>query len=103
VGVQGYSFKVVTNLVPPEEAAGLQLSNRSDRLDLLATLKSQAEAAEAIEADANDDGLPAKPQFFRKKGTLAAVSGGQGLLYKEFSTRTKGPSVRKLVMQRRAA
>lgn len=92
--------------MPPEEAAALQLSTRGERLDLLATLQSQAEAREGIEADANDDGLPAKPVFYRKKGTLAAVSGGRGLTYKEFSTappRPKGPSVRKLVQQRRAS
>lgn len=104
--LQGYSFKVVTNLVSPDVGATLQLATRSERLDLLATLRSHAEAAEGVEAGANDDGLPSKPVVRRKTGTLAAMSGADGLVYSEFSTaaaKPKGLTVRKLVTQRRAA
>ena len=62
LSVQGYSFKVVSakHLVSEADAAVLQLSTRKERLDLLAKLKSHAEAAEGVEKDANDDGLPTK-------------------------------------------
>ena len=101
--LQGYSFKVVTNLVGPDVAPSLQLSQRNDRLNLLAKLKSHAEAAEGIEKDADDDGLPKKAAvaISRKTGTLAALSGADAE-YREFATgagaaKLKGPSIRKLV------
>ena len=110
--LQGYSFKVVTDLVPPETAQKQQLADRSSRLDLLAKLRSHAEAAEGVEKDDDEDGVPGKKPpgagFRRRVGTLAEVSGADAL-YKEFSTaagaaaRAKGASIRKLVNRRRAA
>jgi hypothetical protein len=73
--VQGYSFKVVSNLVGAAERAQLQLSSRKERLDLLAKLKSHAEAAEGVEKDADADGLPAKaPMHVRNCRPRALLS-----------------------------
>jgi hypothetical protein len=108
--IQGYSFKVVTDLVGADIAPTLQLSSRNERLDLLAKLKSHAEAGEGIEKDADEDGLPHRKgvAIHRRAGTLASMSGADAL-YHEFPTvrggagKPKGANIRKLVSKRRAA
>jgi DNA excision repair protein ERCC-3 len=101
--LQGYSFKVVTNLLGggAAEEQGLALRTREERLNLLAKLRS-AEAAEGLEKDANDDGLPGVA-VKRRKRTMADLTGADAT-YREFSTQPKkkpGNTLRKIVNRRR--
>jgi hypothetical protein len=100
---QGYSFKVVTQLVDDADAT-LQLSRRDERTALLAKLHAALAANEAeggVEADADGDGLgTAKPAAVRrKKGTLADLSGADAY-YREIDARPQkrsGGNLRKIV------
>jgi hypothetical protein len=72
---QGYSFKVITNLLKPTAAAEhkLLLSTHKERLDLLAKLRT-AEVGEGLEKDANDDGIPTV-KVKRRKRAMADMTG----------------------------
>ena len=104
--VQGYSFKVLTDLLEDDRGQGaLQLQDRDSRLALLAKLKS-SEAAVGIEKDANDDGLPGKASVRRRKRAIADITGADAT-YREGAAKKRKPgsggNLRKLVNRRRAA
>lgn len=104
--MQGYSFKVLTNLLGDDRGAGsaLQLQDRDSRLALLAKLKS-SEAAAGIEKDANDDGLPGKASVRRRKRAIADITGADAT-YREGEAKKRkasGANLRKIVNRRRAA
>jgi hypothetical protein len=97
----------VTNLLGSgrAEEAGLQLATQGERLNLLAKLRS-ADAGEGVEADADEDGIPTKGMTVRRRKRALEDLSGADALYKEFRSgakRSRGPSIRKLVNQRRIA
>ena len=101
--LQGYSFRVVTDLITPEKVAAnhLAMVTHQERLDLLAKLRS-SEAGDALEGDANDDGIPGGVKVKRRKRAFADMTGADAT-YKEYSTKKKtGDSLRKIVNSRRA-
>ncbi|KAK9809097.1 hypothetical protein WJX72_009334 [[Myrmecia] bisecta] len=84
---QGYSFKVVTNLLDNAEGQQLQLSKQEDQLDLLARVLSAGEDEAGEErVDDADDVATKKLVARRTVGSMAALSGAQGLTYMEFSS-----------------
>ncbi len=96
---QGYSYKVVPSLLDaadPGAAAQLPLGSLQERLDLLAAALAASEAdASPEELPAGADGLPAGGGgrgggARRARGSMAALSGGQGLRYLEYATDGKG-------------
>ena len=96
---QGYAYKIIPSLL---EAAGvaagggeLLLSSQEDQLDLLAAVLHASEAETAAEElPDGDDGFGEKKGrksggvggARRTVGSMAALSGGQGLKYLEYST-----------------
>lgn len=102
VVLQGYSFRVVTDLITPEKVAenNLSMASHQERLDLLAKLRS-LEAGEGLEGDANDDGIPGV-KVKRRKRAMADMTGADAT-YKEYTTKKKtGDSLRKIVNSRRS-
>ena len=97
---QGYAYKVIPSLL---EAAGvgadggqLLLSTHDEQLDLLAAVLHASEAETAAEElPEGADGLgerKGRPGVASRRvvGSMAALSGGQGLRYLEYSTKGAG-------------
>ncbi|EIE26133.1 DNA repair helicase rad25 [Coccomyxa subellipsoidea C-169] len=85
---QGYSFKVITNLLDAAGGASLQMSTRDEQLDVLAKVLAAGEDEAGVEvADVTDDVTRTKKALAqRTAGSLAAMSGAHGLTYMEYGT-----------------
>ncbi|CAK0736769.1 General transcription and DNA repair factor IIH helicase subunit xpb2 [Coccomyxa viridis] len=90
---QGYSFKIITNLLDAAGGADLQLSTRDEQLDVLAKVLSAGEDEAGIEVAAvTDDVTRTKASLaHRTTGNLAALSGAHGLTYMEYGVQRKKP------------
>ncbi|KAK9915560.1 hypothetical protein WJX75_000745 [Coccomyxa subellipsoidea] len=85
---QGYSFKVITNLLDAAGGANLQLSTRDEQLDVLAKVLAAGEEEAGVEvADVTDDVTRTKKALAqRTTGNMGALSGAHGLTYMEYGT-----------------
>ncbi|KRY78042.1 DNA excision repair protein haywire [Trichinella pseudospiralis] len=90
---QGYSYKVITNLVGMEQET-LLYSTKEEQLGLLHQVLSASDA-DAEEENVPDDGVDAVPKaanskFARKQGSMSSISGAQNqaYLHSETSART---------------
>ncbi|KAM7252541.1 hypothetical protein ACFE04_024424 [Oxalis oulophora] len=82
---QGYSFKVITSLPPPDSGSDLSFSTRDEQLGLLAKVLNAGDDAvglEQLEEDADDIALF---KARRSMGSMSAMSGANGMLYMEYS------------------
>lgn len=83
---QGYSFKVVTSLPPPDEGENLSFAKLEDQLDLLSNVLNAGDEVgreEMLGMDMDDlRGIRAR----RTVGSMSAFSGSQGMMYMEYST-----------------
>ncbi|TXG50545.1 hypothetical protein EZV62_023069 [Acer yangbiense] len=86
---QGYSFKVITSLPPPDTGADLSYHRLDDQLALLSKVLSAGDDAvglEQLEEDADDIALH---KARRSMGSMSAMSGANGMVYMEYSTGQK--------------
>ncbi|XP_021820838.1 DNA repair helicase XPB1 [Prunus avium] len=83
---QGYSFKVITGLPPPDSGPELNYHRLDDQLALLTKVLSAGDEAvglEQLEEDADDIALHKARRF---GGSMSAMSGANGMVYMEYST-----------------
>ncbi|XP_050228218.1 general transcription and DNA repair factor IIH helicase subunit XPB1 [Mercurialis annua] len=83
---QGYSFKVITSLPPPDTGADLSYYHRDEQLALLAKVLNAGDDAvglEQLDEDADDIALH---KARRMMGSMSAMSGAKGMVYMEYST-----------------
>ncbi|KAH0974859.1 hypothetical protein GBA52_016758 [Prunus armeniaca] len=83
---QGYSFKVITGLPPPDSGPELNYHSLDDQLALLTKVLSAGDEAvglEQLEEDADDIALHKARRF---GGSMSAMSGANGMVYMEYST-----------------
>ncbi|KAG2677215.1 hypothetical protein I3843_12G090800 [Carya illinoinensis] len=86
---QGYSFKVITSLPPPDTGADLSYHSLDEQLALLGKVLSAGDDAvglEQLEEDADDIALH---KGRRLMGSMSAMSGAHGMVYMEYSTGQK--------------
>ncbi|EFJ20937.1 hypothetical protein SELMODRAFT_418040 [Selaginella moellendorffii] len=83
---QGYSFKVLTNLPPPDSGEDLGYSKLQDQMDLLSKVLNAGEDAVGVEKLEHDADDITNLKIHRSAGSMSAMSGGKGRLYTEFST-----------------
>ncbi|XP_030474945.2 general transcription and DNA repair factor IIH helicase subunit XPB1 [Syzygium oleosum] len=86
---QGYSFKVITSLPPPDSGADLSYHRLDEQLALLGKVLSAGDDAvglEQLEEDADDIALHKARRFV---GSMSAMSGANGMVYMEYSTGRK--------------
>lgn len=83
---QGYSFKVITSLPPPDTGADLNYHTLDDQLALLTKVLNAGDdqvGLEQLEEDADDVTLL---KARRSVGSMSAMSGASGMVYMEYST-----------------
>ncbi|KAE8677973.1 TFIIH basal transcription factor complex helicase XPB subunit [Hibiscus syriacus] len=83
---QGYSFKVITSLPPPDAGTDLSYYHRDEQLALLGkvlTAGDDAVGLEQLEEDADDIALH---KARRSVGSMSTMSGANGMVYMEYST-----------------
>ncbi|XP_065858323.1 general transcription and DNA repair factor IIH helicase/translocase subunit XPB1 [Euphorbia lathyris] len=83
---QGYSFKVITSLPPPDSGPDLSYHHLDEQLSLLAKVLNAGDDAvglELLEEDADDIALHKARRFM---GSMSAMSGAKGMVYMEYST-----------------
>lgn len=87
---QGYSFKVITSLPPPDSGSDLSFSTLDEQLDLLSKVLSAGDdvvGLEQLEEDADDIALQKARRY---AGSMSAFSGASGMVYMEYNTGKKG-------------
>ncbi|KAI3713424.1 hypothetical protein L1987_72001 [Smallanthus sonchifolius] len=89
---QGYSFKVITSLPPPDAGPELSYHRLEDQLSLLGKVLSAGDDAVGLEIleDDTDDIALQKARARRNVGSMSAMSGAKGMYYQEFRTGQKG-------------
>ncbi|KAL6177286.1 hypothetical protein ACLB2K_048812 [Fragaria x ananassa] len=83
---QGYSFKVITSLPPPDSGADLSYHRLDEQLQLLSkvlTAGDDAVGLEQLDEDMDDIALLKSRRF---SGSMSAMSGADGRVYMEYST-----------------
>ncbi|XP_068642462.1 general transcription and DNA repair factor IIH helicase/translocase subunit XPB1-like [Aristolochia californica] len=83
---QGYSFKIITSLPPPDSGAELHYHRLDEQLALLTKVLNAGDDAvglEQLEEDADDITLL---KARRAVGSMSAMSGAKGMVYMEYST-----------------
>ncbi|CAH9075699.1 unnamed protein product [Cuscuta epithymum] len=86
---QGYSFKVITSLPPPDSGPELNYHRLEDQLSLLGKVLSAGDdlvGLEQLEEDADDIALQ---KARRVMGSMSAMSGARGMVYMEYNTGQK--------------
>ncbi|KAK4787995.1 hypothetical protein SAY86_019314 [Trapa natans] len=86
---QGYSFKVITSLPPPDSGADLSFYHLNEQLALLGKVLSAGDdlvGLEQLEEDADDIALYKARRY---TGSMGAMSGSNGMVYMEYSTGKK--------------
>jgi DNA excision repair protein ERCC-3 len=92
---QGYSFKVITSLPPPEEGPNLSYHTLDEQLDLLGQVLNARDdmiGVERMEMDADGKALL---KARRSAGSMSAFSGAGGMVYMEYSTGKGAPKKHK--------
>ncbi|OVA13975.1 Helicase Ercc3 [Macleaya cordata] len=82
---QGYSFKIITSLPPPDSGADLSYSSRDEQLQLLNKVLNAGDdmvGLEQLEEDTDDIALQKARRTF---GSMSAMSGAHGMVYMEYN------------------
>ncbi|KAJ0964307.1 hypothetical protein J5N97_029429 [Dioscorea zingiberensis] len=108
---QGYSFKVITSLPPPDSGPDLSYHSLDEQLDLLSKVLNAGDdmvGLEQLEEDADDIALQ---KARRTSGSMSALSGASGHIYMEYNTgkgkqgalksKPKDPAKRHVLFKRR--
>ncbi|CAG7902618.1 unnamed protein product, partial [Brassica rapa] len=83
---QGYSFKVITSLPPPDAGSSLSYNSQEEQLSLLAKVLNAGDdlvGLEQLEEDIDGKALQATR---RSRGVMSVMSGAKGLVYQEFNS-----------------
>ncbi|WMV50959.1 hypothetical protein MTR67_044344 [Solanum verrucosum] len=91
---QGYSFKVITNLPPPDSGPELSYYRVDEQLELLGKVLSAGDdivGMEEIEEEEDSDGKVASREN-RTVGSMSTYSGAKGMIYMEYSGGQKKPT-----------
>ncbi|CAO2820137.1 unnamed protein product [Amaranthus hypochondriacus] len=86
---QGYSFKVITSLPPPDCGAALSYNTLQEQLDLLRKVLSAGDDAVGLEQLEEDADEVALMKARRTMGSMSAMSGANGMVYMEYNTGQK--------------
>ncbi|MED6191469.1 General transcription and DNA repair factor IIH helicase subunit xpb1 [Stylosanthes scabra] len=109
---QGYSFKVITSLPPPDEEPRLSYYHLEDQLALLAKVLSAGDDAVGLKQLEEDTDEIALNRACRSQTSMSTMSGAQGMVYMEYSTgqntgqaqikrKSKDPSKRHFLFRKR--
>ncbi|KAJ3670649.1 hypothetical protein LUZ60_008075 [Juncus effusus] len=83
---QGYSFKVITSLPPPDSGSDLSFSTLDEQLDLLSKVLNAGDDMVGLEQLEEDSDGKALWKAKRLTGSMSAYSGANGMLYMEYNT-----------------
>ncbi|XP_057511266.1 general transcription and DNA repair factor IIH helicase subunit XPB1 isoform X6 [Actinidia eriantha] len=83
---QGYSFKVITSLPPPDSGADLSYHRLDEQLALLGKVLSAGDDAVGLELLEEDTDDIALQKARRSMGSMSAMSGAKGMVYMEYNT-----------------
>jgi len=83
---QGYSFKVITSLPPPEEGPNLSFYTLDEQLELLGKVLNAGDDMIGVEHLEEDSDGKALLRARRSAGSMSAFSGAGGRVYMEYST-----------------
>ncbi|EMS50047.1 DNA repair helicase XPB2 [Triticum urartu] len=83
---QGYSFKVITSLPPPEEGPNLSFHTLDEQLDLLGKVLSAGDDMIGVEHLEEDSDGKALLKARRSAGLMSAFSGAGGMVYMEYNS-----------------
>ncbi|KAG2599934.1 general transcription and DNA repair factor IIH helicase subunit XPB1-like [Panicum virgatum] len=83
---QGYSFKVITSLPPPEEGPNLSFYTLDEQLELLGKVLNAGDDMIGVEHWEEDSDGKALLRARRSAGSMSAFSGAGGRVYIEYST-----------------
>ncbi|CAI9094122.1 OLC1v1029812C5 [Oldenlandia corymbosa var. corymbosa] len=86
---QGYSFKVITSLPPPDSGPELSYYHLQDQLALLGKVLSAGDDAVGLEQLEEDADGMALLKARRYAGSMSAMSGANGMVYMEYNTGQK--------------
>ncbi|EES01302.1 hypothetical protein BDA96_03G285700 [Sorghum bicolor] len=108
---QGYSFKVITSLPPPEEGPNLSFYTLDEQLELLSKVLNAGDDMIGVERLEEDSDGKALLRARRSAGSMSAFSGAGGMVYMEYSTgkgkgapkKHKDPSKRHHLFKKRYA
>ncbi|GFZ01355.1 DNA repair helicase XPB1-like protein [Actinidia rufa] len=81
---QGYSFKVITSLPPPDSGADLSYHRLDEQLALLGKVLSAGDDAVGLELLEEDTDDIALQKARRSMGSMSAMSGAKGMVYMEY-------------------
>ncbi|KAK6777657.1 hypothetical protein RDI58_024375 [Solanum bulbocastanum] len=89
---QGYSFKVITNLPPPDSGPELSYYNVDEQLELLRkVLSAGGDIVGMEEIEEEDTDGKAVSRENRTVGSMSTYSGAKGMIYMEYSGGQKKP------------
>lgn len=106
---QGYSFKVITSLPPPDAGSSLSYHSQEEQLSLLAKVLNAGDDLVGLEQLEEDTDGMALQKMKRSNGSLSAFSGSKGMAYKEYNRnmssakKPKDPTKRHLLFKKRFA
>nr|CAD1836947.1 unnamed protein product [Ananas comosus var. bracteatus] len=83
---QGYSFKVITSLPPPDTGAELSYYTLDEQLDLLGKVLNAGDDVVGLEQLEEDSDGKALVKARRFTGSMSALSGASGVVYMEYNT-----------------
>ncbi|XP_047325874.1 general transcription and DNA repair factor IIH helicase subunit XPB1 isoform X2 [Impatiens glandulifera] len=83
---QGYSFKVITSLPPPDSGPELNFHRVEEQITLLRNVLNAGEDAVGLERLEDDTDDIALQKARRSGGSMSAMSGANGMAYMEYST-----------------
>ncbi|XP_078445881.1 general transcription and DNA repair factor IIH helicase/translocase subunit XPB1-like [Wolffia australiana] len=83
---QGYSFKIITSLPPPDSGPELSFHRLEEQLDLLNKVLNAGDDAVGLEQLEEDTDGMALQKARRTVGSMSAMSGARGMFYMEYST-----------------
>ncbi|XP_042475918.1 general transcription and DNA repair factor IIH helicase subunit XPB1 [Macadamia integrifolia] len=111
---QGYSFKIITSLPPPDSGPELNYHRLDEQLALLGKVLSAGDDAVGLEQLEEDTDDIALLKARRSVGSMSAMSGASGMVYMEYNTgrgkyagqgqiksKPKDPAKRHLLFKRR--
>ncbi|KAI8569645.1 hypothetical protein RHMOL_Rhmol02G0293300 [Rhododendron molle] len=83
---QGYSFKVITSLPPPDTGADLSYHRLDEQIALLGKVLSVGDDAVGLELLEEDPDDIALHKTTRRAGSMSAMSGAKGMIYMEYNS-----------------
>ncbi|XP_021753875.1 DNA repair helicase XPB1-like [Chenopodium quinoa] len=107
---QGYSFKVITSLPPPDCGSELSYSSVQEQIDLLRKVLTAGDDAVGLEMLEEDADEVALMKARRTSGSMSVMSGANGMVYMEYNTghkrghvksKPKDPSKRHYLFKKR--